>query len=144
MTPWSAEMLLVEDSPGEVRLTQEALLEGKVRNKLHVVGDGKEALRFLRGEGNFVGAVRPDLILLDWELPKDGGREALREIKADPGLRSIPVVALTTSQADVDILRGYQLQISCYMTKPVDWRQFLGVVQSVGHLWISVQTPPPG
>jgi len=118
------DILLVEDSPGDVRLTREALKEGKVRNNLCVCADGVEALDFLRGRGEYVGAVRPDLILLDLNMPKKDGREVLAEIKADPELRSIPVVILTTSEAEQDVLKSYNLHANCYISKPVDLVQF--------------------
>ncbi|HEX5417899.1 MAG TPA: response regulator [Chloroflexota bacterium] len=136
------EVLLVEDNPGDVRLTIEALRDGKVRNNLRTVPDGVEALRYLRREGTYATATRPDLILLDLNLPKKDGREVLAEIKADPRLRSIPVVVLTTSQADQDILRSYELNASCYITKPVDLDQFLGVVRSIEEFWFTVVTLP--
>src|ERR687884_1433856 len=114
------EILLVEDSPGDVRLTREALRDGKVRNNLSVVTDGVEALAFLRREGRYADAPRPDLILLDLNLPKKDGREVLAEIKADPNLRRIPVVVLTTSEAEQDIVETYNLHANCYVKKPVD------------------------
>jgi CheY-like chemotaxis protein len=137
------EILLVEDNPGDVRLTIEALKEGKVRNNLSVVKDGVEALAFLRREGNFAGAARPDLILLDLNLPKKDGREVLAEIKEDGVLRRIPVVVLTTSKAEEDILRTYDLHANCYITKPVDLEQFISVVRSIDDFWLSVVRLPP-
>jgi len=137
-------ILLVEDNPGDVRLTIEALRDGKVRNNLSVVGDGVEALRFLRREGRHTEAVRPDLILLDLNLPKMDGREVLAAIKSDDELKSIPVVVLTTSQADQDILRSYALHANCYVTKPVDLDQFIGVVRSIENFWFSIVTIPRG
>ena len=137
------EVLLVEDSLGDVRLTREALLEGRVCNNLSVVGDGVEALEFLRRRGKHSNAVRPDLILLDLNLPRKDGREVLVEIKADPELKNIPVVVLTTSHADQDVLRSYELQANCYITKPVDLEQFLGVVKAIKHFWLAVVTLPP-
>jgi chemotaxis family two-component system response regulator Rcp1 len=136
------EILLVEDNPGDVRLTIEALKEGKVRNNLSVVKDGVEALAFLRREGNFAGATRPDLILLDLNLPKKDGREVLAEIKEDGALRRIPVVVLTTSKAEEDILRTYDLHANCYITKPVDLEQFISVVRSIDDFWLSVVRLP--
>lgn len=136
------EVLLVEDNPGDVRLTIEALKEGKIHNNLHVTSDGVEALNFLRREGKYVQAIRPDLILLDLNLPKKDGREVLGEIKADASLASIPVVVLTTSKAEEDILRSYALQANCYVTKPVDLDQFLNVVKSIEHFWLEVVTLP--
>jgi len=139
----SAEILLVEDNPGDVRLTIEALRDSKVQNQLNVVRDGVEALSFLRREGAFVNAVRPDLILLDLNLPRKDGREVLAEIKADARLRTIPVVILTTSRAEQDILRSYELQANCYITKPVDLDQFITVVKSIEDFWFSVVKLPP-
>ena len=118
------EILLVEDNPGDVRLTKEALKDAKVINNLHVAGDGIEALDFLKRQGKYPGAIRPDLILLDLNLPRKDGREVLGEIKADPGLRQIPVVILTTSKAEEDILKTYDLHANCYITKPVDLEKF--------------------
>lgn len=138
MTLRPIELLLVEDSPGDIRLTRESLLEGKVCNTLHVVQDGVEALRFLRREGRFANAVTPDLILLDLHLPKKNGQEVLAEIRADHDLQGIPIAILTASPADQDILRCLGLPSSCYLTKPVDLRQFIGVVQSIEHFGITV------
>ncbi|MBF0154918.1 MAG: response regulator [Magnetococcales bacterium] len=137
------EILLVEDSPGDVELTREALRDSKLLNRLHVVEDGEEAMAFLRREGRFSNAMRPDVVLLDLNLPRKDGREVLEEIKADPDLKSIPVVVLTTSQSDEDILRTYQLYANCYITKPVDLNQFFSVVQSVENFWFSVVKLPP-
>ena len=136
------EILLVEDNPGDVRLTREALREGKVRNNLYVAPDGVEALAFLRKQGKYADAVRPDLILLDLNLPRKDGREVLEEIKADPALRYIPVVVLTSSQAEQDILRAYDLHANCYVTKPVDLEQFIAVVRSIDDFWLSVVRLP--
>ncbi len=136
-------ILLVEDNPGDVRLTKEALKEGKVRNNLHVAADGEEALAFLRQEGRHAGAGRPDLILLDLNLPKKNGREVLAEIKEDPELKRIPVVILTSSKAEQDIIRSYNLHANCYITKPVDLEQFLTVVQSIENFWLTVVMLPP-
>jgi two-component system, chemotaxis family, response regulator Rcp1 len=137
------EILLVEDNPGDVRLTQEALKEGKVRNNLSLVSDGVEALAFLRHEGQYANAPRPDVILLDLNLPRKDGREVLAEIKQDPSLRRIPVVILTTSQAEHDILRTYNLHANCYITKPVDLEQFITVVKSIETFWLTVVKLPP-
>ena len=137
------EILLVEDNQGDVRLTQEALKEGKVRNNLHVVWNGVEALSYLRAEGDYASAVRPDLILMDLNLPLKDGREVLQEIKSDPSLRRIPVVILTTSQAEEDILRAYDLHVNCYITKPVDLDQFIRIVRSIEDFWLSVVRLPP-
>ena len=137
------EILLVEDNPGDVRLTQEALREGKVRNHLHVAADGVEALEFLRREGQHAHAPQPDLILLDLNLPKKGGREVLAEIKEDPELRRIPVVILTVSKAEEDVLKSYNLHANCYITKPVNLDQFLEVVKSIEDFWLTVVMLPP-
>jgi two-component system, chemotaxis family, response regulator Rcp1 len=138
----SIQVLLVEDNPGDVRLTKEALKEGKLLNQLTVVGDGVEALSFLRKEGKYADAIQPELILLDLNLPKKDGREVLAEIKADPKLRRIPVVVLTTSSAEEDILKIYDLHANCYITKPVDLEQFMGVVKSIEDFWVSVVKLP--
>ena len=135
-------ILLVEDNPGDVRLTIEALRDGKVRNNLSVARDGVEALEYLRREGRFRAATRPDLILLDLNLPRKDGREVLEEIKADPDLRTIPVVVLTTSRAEQDIIRSYNLHANCYVTKPVDLDQFINVVRSIEEFWLTVVTLP--
>jgi len=138
----SIQVLLVEDNPGDVRLTKEALKEGKLLNQLTVVGDGVEALSFLRKEGKYADAIQPELILLDLNLPKKDGREVLAEIKADSKLRRIPVVVLTTSSAEEDILKIYDLHANCYITKPVDLEQFMGVVKSIEDFWVSVVKLP--
>jgi chemotaxis family two-component system response regulator Rcp1 len=138
----SVEILLVEDNPGDVRLTQEALKDNKVHNNLHIVGDGVEALAFLRKEGQYAGTPRPDLILLDLNLPRKDGREVLAEIKADAQLRRIPVVVLTTSKAEEDILRAYDLNANCYITKPVDFEQFIHVVRSIEDFWLAMVKLP--
>jgi CheY-like chemotaxis protein len=138
----SIEVLLVEDNPGDVRLTREALRDAKVRNNLHVAADGEEALAFLRREGSHGGAPRPDLILLDLNLPKRDGREVLHEIKADDRLKHIPVVILTTSQAERDILETYRLRANAYVTKPVDLERFLTVVQSIEQFWLQIVKLP--
>ena len=137
------EILLVEDNPGDVRLTREAFKEAKLANRLHVVGDGVEAMAYLRREGPYATAGRPDLILLDPNLPKKDGREVLAEIKAEDDLKRIPVVVLTTSQAEQDILKVYDLHANCYITKPVDLDQFLRVVQSVEDFWLTIVKLPP-
>ncbi len=136
------EILLVEDNVGDFRLTQEALREGKVYNNLHWVKDGLDALDFLRRRGTHALAPRPDLILLDLNLPKKDGREVLAEIKADHELQTIPVVVLTTSQAEEDILRSYHLHANCYVTKPVDLDKFIHVVQSIDRFWLTIATLP--
>jgi len=137
------EILLVEDNPGDVRLTQEALSEGKMHNRLHVVMDGEAAMAFLHREGEYADVPVPDLILLDLNLPKKDGREVLREIKEDESLRHIPVVVLTTSSADEDILRSYDLHANCYITKPVDFDRFISVVKSIEDFWLTIVRLPP-
>jgi chemotaxis family two-component system response regulator Rcp1 len=136
------EVLLVEDNPGDVRLTFEAMKEGKVVNHINVAPDGVEAMAYLHREGAYRNAARPDLILLDLNLPRKGGREVLAEVKADESLRQIPVVILTTSQAEEDILRTYNLHTNCYVTKPVDLEQFIQVVRSINDFWFSVVKLP--
>ena len=137
------EILMVEDNPGDVRLTTEALRETKVRNNLNVVEDGEEALAFLRREGKHANAPRPDLILLDLNLPKKDGREVLEIIKGDEDLGRIPVVILTTSRAEEDVLRTYNLHANCYITKPVGLDQFVKVVQSIEAFWLTIVKLPP-
>ncbi len=137
------EILLVEDSPSDTELTIEALREAKVRNHLSVVEDGVQALDFLHQRETFARAPRPDLIMLDLNLPRKDGREVLAEIKADPKLKSIPVVVLTTSKAEQDVLRAYNLHANCYITKPVDFEQFLRVIRSIESFWLFVVTLPP-
>ncbi|MEA3154264.1 MAG: hypothetical protein QOK44_1853 [Betaproteobacteria bacterium] len=137
------EILIVEDNPGDVRLTKEALKEGKVYNNLHWAKDGVEALEFLRREGRHANAPRPDIILLDLNLPRKDGREVLLEIKTDDRLKQIPVVVLTTSKAEQDVLRSYDLHANCYVTKPVDLDKFIVVVQSIDRFWLTVVTLPP-
>ncbi len=137
------EVLLVEDDPGDVLMTQEAFEEHKVRNRLHVVSDGVDALDFLRRQGGYADAVRPDLVLLDLNLPRRDGREVLAEIKSDPDLRSIPVVVLTTSQAEEDILRSYELHANAYVTKPVDFERFIAIVRKIDEFFVTVVKLPP-
>ncbi|MHB1286638.1 MAG: response regulator [Leptospirales bacterium] len=137
-----AEFLLVEDNPGDVRLTREALQESKIRNNLNVVGDGEQALLYLRKHPPHTNALRPDIILLDLNLPRKDGREVLAEIKGDPSLRRIPVVVITSSEAEQDILRTYDLHVNCYVTKPVDLDQFIKVVQSVESFWLTIVRLP--
>ena len=137
------EILLVEDNPGDVRLTKEALKEGKVYSNLHAVKDGVEAMEFLRREGRFRGVPRPDIILLDLNLPRKDGREVLQEIKSDDDLKRIPVVVLTTSKAEEDVLRTYNLHANCYVTKPVDLEKFMVVVKTIDSFWLTVVTLPP-
>ncbi len=136
------EILLVEDSPSDTDLTREALETAKVCNRLSVVEDGVQAMQFLRREGGYAGAPRPDLILLDLNLPRKSGREVLAEIKDDADLKVIPVVVLTTSQADQDVSLAYSLHANCYITKPVDFRQFLDVVESIESFWLTVVKLP--
>ena len=136
------EILLVEDNPGDVELTREALDTAKVANNLHVVDDGADAVEFLFRRGRFADAPRPDIILLDLNLPKKDGRQVLSEIKAEPSLAQIPVVVLTTSQAEEDILRAYQLHANCYVTKPVDFNQFLHIVSTIEEFWLTVVKLP--
>ena len=142
MTGKPIEILLVEDNPADVRLTQEALKEGKVRNNLFVARDGVEALEFLRRQGPHANAAKPDLILLDLNLPRKDGREVLADIKNDDTLRSIPVVVLTTSSAEADILKSYNLHANCYITKPVDLEQFVQVIKSIDEFWLTVVRLP--
>lgn len=136
-------ILMVEDNPGDVRLAMEALNGAKVRNQMSVVPDGVEALAYLRRTGRYVQAARPDLILLDLNVPKKDGREVLAEIKADERLRRIPVVILTSSQAEQDILHAYDLHANAYVTKPVDLEQFIRVVQSIEGFWLEIVKFPP-
>ncbi|OIQ80044.1 response regulator rcp1 [mine drainage metagenome] len=136
------EFLLVEDNPGDVRLTQEALSECAIPNNLNVVPDGMEAVAFLRREGKYANAPRPDVVLLDLNLPKKDGREVLAVVKADPELKSIPIVVLTSSEAENDILRSYELHANCYVTKPTDLDQFIKVIKSIKHFWLHVVKLP--
>jgi CheY-like chemotaxis protein len=137
------EILMVEDNPGDVRLTHEALKEAKVWNNLHVAEDGVAALDFLYRRNGYTDAPRPALILLDLNLPRKDGREVLETIKSDDSLKSIPVVILTTSQAEEDILRAYNLNANCYITKPVSFDQFTKIVRSIEDFWLTVVTLPP-
>ena len=137
------EVLLVEDSPADVRLTKEALKEEKLHVNLNVVNDGVNAMKFLRQEGEFAQAMRPDLILLDLNLPKKDGREVLKEIKYDEKLKSIPVVILTTSKAEEDVVKSYNLHANCYITKPLDLNQFSMVVKSINDFWLTIVKLPP-
>ncbi len=138
----AAEILLVEDNPGDARLTLEALADSKIRNTVHHVGDGAAALAVLRREGEHAAAPRPDLILLDLNLPGLDGREVLGAIKSDPALRSIPVVVLTTSQAEADICRSYELQANSYVVKPIDFEQFVKVVTAIEDFWFQIVRLP--
>jgi two-component system response regulator len=138
------EILMVEDNPGDVRLTQEALKDAKIANTLHVVEDGVAALDFLYQRDGYDKAPRPDLILLDLNLPRKNGREVLEEIKQDAQLKTIPVVILTTSKAEVDVSRAYSLHANCYITKPVDFIQFTRIVRTMEEFWLTIVTLPPG
>jgi CheY-like chemotaxis protein len=140
--PDPIEVLLVEDDPGDVLLIREAFEDNKVANRLHVVADGVEALQFMRREGPHGDAPRPDLVLLDLNLPRKDGREVLAEVKADGELRTIPVVVLTTSQAEEDVLRSYDLHANAYVTKPVDFDRFIGVVRQIDQFFVSVVKLP--
>ncbi len=137
------EILLVEDSPSDVLIAREALSEARLINTIHVAEDGVQAMQFLRREEPFASAPRPDLILLDLNLPRKNGREVLAEIKEDPELKSIPVVVLTTSSAEEDILRSYDLHANCYVVKPVEFENFVQAVQSIRHFWFTVVSLPP-
>jgi CheY-like chemotaxis protein len=147
MTPKPAgqpiEVLLVEDDPGDVLLIREAFDFNKVHNNLNVVNDGEQALAYLRREGEYSESLRPDLVLLDLNLPRKDGREVLAEIKSDPALRSIPVVVLTTSKAEEDILRSYDLHANAYVTKPVDFARFIEVVRQIDQFFLTVVKLPP-
>jgi CheY-like chemotaxis protein len=138
------DILLVEDNPGDIDLAKEALGMGKLHNTLHVVQDGVAALEFLRKKGNYAVVPRPDLIILDLNLPKKDGREVLAEIKEDATLKRIPVVVLTTSRAEEDVLKTYNLHANCFITKPLDMKQFLHVVQSIEEFWLSIVVLPNG
>lgn len=138
------QILLVEDNPGDVRLTREAFKDGKVANTIHVVEDGEQALAYLRKQGKYADAVRPDIILLDLNLPKKDGREVLREIKSDQGLKQIPVVVLTTSASEEDVLRTYSDYANCYITKPISFDRFIVTVRSIENFWLSIVKLPGG
>ena len=139
------EILLVEDSPSDADLAVEALRESKVQTCIHVVEDGVEAIAFVRQQGEYADKPRPDLILLDLNLPRKDGREVLAELKADPDLAIIPVIVLTTSAAKEDILSSYRLHANCYITKPVDFEQFMDIARAIEHFWLAaVQLPPRG
>ncbi len=143
MNPHPINILLVEDNPGDARLTIEALKEGKFNNRLIHVSDGVEALAYLRKEGDYQDAIHPDLILLDLNMPRKDGRETLQEIKTDPDLRRIPIVILTTSKAEEDVFRSYDLHANCYITKPVQLPQFFDVVRNIEDFWMSIVRLPP-
>ena len=137
------DILLIEDNPGDIRLTQEILKESKIRNKIFVVNNGADAMEFLLRQGKFSDAVRPDLILLDLNLPRKDGREVLAEIKQDPVLKRIPVVILTTSKDEQDVLKTYELYANCYITKPVGLEQFVTVVRAIEDFWLAIVKLPP-
>jgi CheY-like chemotaxis protein len=136
------EVLLVEDDPGDILLIREAFEYNKVHNNLHVVNDGEQALDFLRREGEYGDALRPDLVLLDLNLPRKDGREVLADVKGDPGLRTIPIVVLTTSEAEEDVLKSYQLHANAYVTKPVDFERFVSIVRQIDDFFVSVVRLP--
>ena len=136
-------ILLVEDNPADIDLTREALSEGKIANELHVILDGEAAMRFLEQEGEFADAPRPDLILLDLNVPRKDGREVLRELKANESLRRIPVIVLTTSSADTDVLDAYDNSVNAYIQKPIDFTEFTNVVRSIEEFWLSIVRLPP-
>ncbi len=138
------DILLVEDNAGDARLAREALRDSKLRNTLHHVRDGEAALAFLRRQGAHADAPRPGLILLDLNLPRMDGREVLAELKADPALKCIPVVILTVSRAEEDVLRSYRLHANCYITKPLELEKFIEVVRSIESFWLTIVTLPPG
>lgn len=139
------EILLVEDSPSDADLAMEALQESKVQTCVHVVEDGVEAIAFVRQQGEYADKPRPDLILLDLNLPRKDGREVLAELKADPDFATIPIIVLTTSAADEDILSSYRLHANCYITKPVDFEQFMDIARAIENFWLAaVQLPPRG
>lgn len=139
----SIDILLVEDNPGDVRLAKEALKESKVRNNIFVVEDGVEAMDFLRRKGKYQGSPRPDLILLDLNLPRKSGREVLAEVKGDEALKRIPVVVLTVSRDEEDILRAYDLHANCYVTKPLDFEQFIKITRTIEEFWLTIVKLPP-
>ena len=136
------EILLVEDNAGDVGLIEEVFEEAKIRNNIHVAEDGEEAMLYLHGEGKFLGSPRPDIVLLDLNLPKKDGREVLKEIKEDSNLKNIPVVVLTTSNAEKDILRTYDLHVNAYITKPLDFNEFMKVIESIESFWLEIVQLP--
>ena len=142
-SPKVIDILLVEDNPGDVRLAQEALKESKIRNRLYVVEDGVEAMDFLRQQGKYGGVPRPDLILLDLNLPRKSGREVLTEVKNDESLKRIPVVVLTVSKAEEDIMKCYSNHANCYITKPLDFSQFMEITKSIEEFWLTIVKLPP-
>ena len=137
------DILIIEDNEGDARLIKEVLSDGKIANLLHNVKDGVQAMEFLRKKGAYANVVKPDLIILDLNLPKKDGREVLSEIKNDPELKKIPVVIMTTSQAEEDILKSYNLHANCYITKPIDLNQFIKVIKSIEEFWFSIVKLPP-
>ncbi|MCI0562357.1 MAG: response regulator [Nitrososphaera sp.] len=141
MSP-DVEILLLEDNAGDIRLLQEAFKECKVKSRLHVIENGEEGMAFLQRQGRYAHAVRPDIILLDLNLPRKDGREVLAEIKRDPQLRQIPIIVLTTSQAESDVAKSYDLHGNCYITKPMDFDQFMSVVRSIADFWLAVVKLP--
>jgi len=143
MKPKVVSILLVEDNPGDVRLVREALAEGTLAHKLNVVGDGDQALDYLRRIGRYAEAERPDLVLLDLNLPRKSGREVLVDIKNDPELKRIPVVILSTSQADEDVMRTYEGHANCYITKPADFEQFSRIIRMIEDFWLNIVVLPP-
>jgi len=142
ITGRQVEILLVEDSPGDVRLTREALRDSKVRNQVHAVADGVDAMAFLRRDGRFASAPRPDLVLLDLNMPRKSGHEVLAEVKGDRELRAIPVVILTSSEEEKDVARAYNLSANCYVTKPMDFQQFRRAVRDIEDFWLLVVRLP--
>lgn len=138
----AVEILLVEDNPGDARLTEEAFKDSRLLNSMHRVSDGVEALAYLRQEGQYAKSARPDIILLDLNMPRKDGREVLAEIKEDPELKSIPVVVLTTSDADTDVMKSYELHANCYITKPVDLEKFMHIVQRIEDFWLAIVRLP--
>jgi CheY-like chemotaxis protein len=137
------EILLAEDNPGDVRLTEKALEQGKIVNNLHVTEDGVEAMEFLRREGEYAGEPQPDLVLLDLNMPRKDGREVLEEMREDPELRRIPVVVLTSSEAEEDVVKSYELSANAYLTKPVDFQGFVDIIERIEEFWFSVVKMPP-
>ncbi len=142
-TSKSIDILLVEDNPGDARLAMEAMKDSKIRNTVYVVGDGVEAMEFLHNEGKYSKSPRPDLILLDINLPRKSGREVLAEVKSDPNLKRIPVVVLTVSRDEEDILKAYNLHANCYISKPLDFNQFMKITRSIEDFWLSIVKLPP-
>ena len=137
------DILLVEDNPADVRLTREALKDSKIRNNMYVVEDGMEAMEFLRQKGKYAKVPRPDLIVLDLNLPRKSGREVLAEIKADDSLKLIPVVILTVSTSEEDVLKSYELHANCYVTKPIDFEQFMKITKTIEEFWLTIVKLPP-